>query len=189
MNTRRKWNTQNTLIQVTITSSIRFRNRSKCTHAGNNYIIIQLKCKIHYLRLQTQDSRSRPWPWALLAVVLIRILAEVLRSHGLAIRLCLFLLDVGSGFIILCCVFPLFWGSRAVWLSNSVWLPFSVPKSGWFSLFWLASFLHSETLPGETYYENVDFAWEGLQKSQFHRSQNSLTFWFHFGSYFGVFFF
>ena len=86
----------------------------KCTNAVNNYIIIQLKCKIHYLRLQTQDSRSRPWPWALLAVVLIRILAEVLRSHGLAIRLCLFLLDVGSGFIILCCVFPLFWGSRAV---------------------------------------------------------------------------
>ena len=134
-------------IQVTITSSIRFRNRSKCTNAGNNYIIIQLKCKIHYLRLQTQDSRSRPWPWALLAVVLIRILAEVLRSHGLAIRLCLFLLDVGSGFIILCCVFPLFWGFRMLWSSDSVWLPFSVPKSGWFSLFWLASFFALRNRP------------------------------------------
>ena len=134
-------------VQVTTTSSIRFRNRSKCTNAGNNYIIIQLKCKIHYLRIQTEDSRSRPWPWALLAVVLIRILAEVLRSHGLAIRLCLFLLDVGSGFIILCCVFPLFWGSRAVWLSNSVWLLFSVPKSGWFSLFWLASFFALRNRP------------------------------------------
>ena len=32
--------------------------------------------------------------------------------------------------------------------------------------------------------ENVDFAWEGFQKSQFHRSQNSTTFWFHFGGYF-----
>ena len=34
--------------------------------------------------------------------------------------------------------------------------------------------------------ENVDFAWEGSQKSQFHRSQNSTTFWLHFGNHFGT---
>ena len=34
--------------------------------------------------------------------------------------------------------------------------------------------------------ENVDFAWEGSQKSQFHRSQNSTTFWLHLGGHFGT---
>ena len=34
--------------------------------------------------------------------------------------------------------------------------------------------------------ENVDFAWEGYEKSQFHRSQISTTFWLHFGGHFGT---
>ena len=34
--------------------------------------------------------------------------------------------------------------------------------------------------------ENLDFAWEGQQKSQFHRSQNSITFCLYFGGHFGA---